>query len=100
VSDRVGAVLVAAGASSRMGFDKVWAELNGRPLLSYALEVLAGLVAIERVALVVAEARRPDAAALVKAADSRIVVCAGGALRRESVAAGRAALAGPRPGRS
>ena len=38
------AVLVAAGSSRRMGgVDKLWAELGGRPLLAWPLEMLAGL---------------------------------------------------------
>ena len=30
-------VLVAAGASTRMGFPKLWADLDGQPLLAYAV---------------------------------------------------------------
>lgn len=92
MSRRVGAVLVAAGSSRRMGFDKVWAELAGQPLLAHALRVLAESPTIDRLALVVAEQRLPEASALVGAAPSRILVCPGGALRRDSVAAGLAVL--------
>ena len=92
MSQRVGAVLVAAGSSRRMGFDKVWAELAGQPVLAYSLHVLAEAPSIDQIALVVSEDRLARARALVGAAQPRIVVCPGGALRRDSVAAGLAAL--------
>jgi 2-C-methyl-D-erythritol 4-phosphate cytidylyltransferase len=79
-------VLVAAGASTRMGFDKLWADLHGRPLVAHALttalqahpDELILVVAAERVAL--AESLAPGAC-----------VVAGGARRRDSVANGVAA---------
>jgi 2-C-methyl-D-erythritol 4-phosphate cytidylyltransferase len=75
-----------------MGFDKIWAELAGQPVLAYSLRVLADAPAIDRVALVVSEERLAQARALVGTSQSRIVVCPGGELRRDSVAAGLAAL--------
>jgi molybdenum cofactor guanylyltransferase len=36
-----GAIVLAGGASSRMGRDKSWLELDGRPLLAHVLERLA-----------------------------------------------------------
>ena len=41
--EMVGAVLVAAGRSTRMGFDKLWADLNGRPVLAWSLDTAAPL---------------------------------------------------------
>ena len=73
-------VLVAAGASTRMGFDKVWADLDGQPLLARALSA-ARLAEPHEVALVVAAERLAQARAL--APDARVV--AGGARRRDSV---------------
>lgn len=90
MSERIGAVLVAAGASRRMGFDKLWARLAGRLVLSYALERLAGCELVDRIALVVSSARVDDARRLAGETESRaaITVCTGGDQRRDSVAAG------------
>jgi 2-C-methyl-D-erythritol 4-phosphate cytidylyltransferase len=79
-------VLVAAGASTRMGFPKLWTELAGRPLLAYALDAARAAGPAELV-LVVGADRLPDA----RAAAPDAVVVAGGARRRDSVAAGLAA---------
>lgn len=92
MSPRVGAVLVAAGSSRRMGFDKVWAELAGQPVVAYSLKVLAEAASIDQIALVVSEERLAEARALVNGQQPRTLVCPGGALRRDSVAAGLAAL--------
>jgi 2-C-methyl-D-erythritol 4-phosphate cytidylyltransferase / 2-C-methyl-D-erythritol 2,4-cyclodiphosphate synthase len=79
-------VLVAAGASTRMGFSKLWTAVCGQPLLAYALRAAMAAQPAELV-LVVAEDRIADAARLSPTA--RVV--AGGARRRDSVAAGLAA---------
>jgi molybdopterin-guanine dinucleotide biosynthesis protein A len=39
------AIVVAGGASSRMGIDKAWLELDGRPLLAHVAGTLAQAVA-------------------------------------------------------
>ncbi len=79
-------VLVAAGSSARMGFDKVWSDLAGQPLLQRSLDAARRAGAAELV-LVVAAERLDDARRL--APDARVV--AGGVRRRDSVAAGLAA---------
>ena len=79
-------VLVGAGASVRMGFDKIWADLAGQPLLAHAIAAATAAEPAELV-VVVAPERLGDAAALAPGA--RVV--AGGARRRDSVAAGLAA---------
>jgi 2-C-methyl-D-erythritol 4-phosphate cytidylyltransferase len=79
-------VLVAAGASTRMGFDKLWADLEGKPLVAHALAAARQAGPTELV-LVVAAERLEQARGL--AADAHVV--AGGARRRDSVAQGVAA---------
>jgi 2-C-methyl-D-erythritol 4-phosphate cytidylyltransferase len=79
-------VLVAAGASARMGFPKLWAEVCGQPLLAYALGAARAAEPSELV-IVVANDRLEQAEML--APDATVV--AGGARRRDSVAAGLAA---------
>ena len=84
----VGAVLVAAGSSRRMGFDKLWAPLGGRPVLSYALETLGAVPELVRLVVVVASQRLERATPLVGQYAPGAVVSAGGERRRDSVAAG------------
>jgi 2-C-methyl-D-erythritol 4-phosphate cytidylyltransferase len=79
-------VLVAAGASTRMGFPKLWADLNGAPLLSYAVRS-AQQAEPTQLVIVVAPERLADAARL--APNARTV--AGGVRRRDSVAIGLSA---------
>lgn len=81
-----GVVLVGAGASTRMGFDKIWAELAGRPLLAHAIAAARAAEPAELV-LVVAPDRVKEATTLAPGA--RVV--AGGPRRRDSVGAGLAA---------
>jgi 2-C-methyl-D-erythritol 4-phosphate cytidylyltransferase len=92
VRDAAGAVLVAAGASRRMGFDKLWANLGDRPVLSHALNVLVCSPRIAQTAVVVSSERLADARALADRLKSPVVVCKGGGERRDSVAAGLDAL--------
>jgi len=81
-----GVVLVAAGAGARFGGPKAWAILGGRTLLRRSADAFAHV---------------PDRVVAVRAEDRGRVdlpgwtVVAGGARRRDSVAAGLAAL---RPG--
>lgn len=79
-------VLVAAGASTRMGFPKLWADVCGQPLIAHAIVSAHAAQPVELV-IVVAEDRVGQARELAPAAR---VVC-GGARRRDSVAAGLAA---------
>ncbi len=92
----VGAVIVAAGRSQRMGeIVKPWAPLtdgNGRtrPLLAYPLATFQACSAVRRIALVVADDAIERARALVhdEAFDKVCAVVAGGARRQDSVRAG------------
>jgi 2-C-methyl-D-erythritol 4-phosphate cytidylyltransferase len=88
VAEQIGAILVAAGASRRMGFVKHWVPLSGRLVLVYALEALAENPDIAQVALVVSPERLAEAESLATNISDKIRVCLGGAERRDSVAAG------------
>ncbi len=87
------AIVVAAGASSRMaGVDKVLAEVGGRPLLAWTLAAVAAAPVVGRIVVVVA----PDSVALIRGAawlpTAVRAIVPGGRRRQESVAAGLAAL--------
>ncbi len=86
---RADAIVVAAGASRRMGgVDKLMAPIGDRPLLAWTLAAVAAAPEVERIVLVVAG----DAVAPVRAADwlpgSVIDVVGGGDRRQQSTAAG------------
>ena len=83
-------VLVAAGASTRMGFPKLWVDVCGQPLLAHALTAARATNPSELV-LVVSADRLEAARAL--APDARVVT--GGTRRRDSVAGGLAASHAP-----
>jgi 2-C-methyl-D-erythritol 4-phosphate cytidylyltransferase len=91
----LGAVVVAAGRSTRMGFDKLWADLGGRPVLAWSLAALSASASVDRLVVVTSDDRRDDAWRLVGRtvpAGLRGRVVPGGERRRDSVAAGLAAL--------
>ena len=87
------AIVVAAGASSRMGgIDKLAAMVHDRPLLAWSLDAIAAAPAVERIVVVVAPQRLQEVAAAAWLPAKVVRAVAGGARRQESVAAGLAAL--------
>lgn len=83
-------VLVAAGASTRMGFPKLWADLDGQPLLAHAV---ATALTVGPAELIVVVSSDHLAAAIALGPEATTVL--GGARRRDSVAAGLAASTAP-----
>jgi 2-C-methyl-D-erythritol 4-phosphate cytidylyltransferase / 2-C-methyl-D-erythritol 2,4-cyclodiphosphate synthase len=87
------AVLVAAGRSTRMGTDKLWADLWGRPTWRWAFDALAAADGLRRIAVSVPDdAIDRFRAALPPEALDRCDVVAGGEERADSVLAGLRAL--------
>ncbi len=88
---RVGAVIVAAGDSQRMGGrDKVFAEVAGRPLLAWVVDVFQGCASVHQVVIVVSERNLEAGRRLVgEQGWSKVTeVCSGGRRRQDSVAQG------------
>lgn len=83
-------VLVAAGASTRMGFPKLWADLDGQPLLAHAV---ATALTVGPAELIVVVSSDHLAAAIALGPEATTVL--GGSRRRDSVAAGLAASTAP-----
>jgi 2-C-methyl-D-erythritol 4-phosphate cytidylyltransferase / 2-C-methyl-D-erythritol 2,4-cyclodiphosphate synthase len=87
-------VIVAAGASTRMGgIDKVTAPIAGRPLLAWTLRPFVSAATIGRIVVVTAADRLEE----LRDADwlpPGVTLVAGGARRQESVAAGISAIDG------
>jgi 2-C-methyl-D-erythritol 4-phosphate cytidylyltransferase len=88
------AIVVAAGSSRRMGFDKLLAPLAGQPVLWHSIHALArcpeveGFTVVARPDLVEKITRLAESAALGK----RVLVVEGGIERHLSVSAGLATL--------
>ena len=84
----VGAVIVAAGRSTRMGgVDKTFAPLLGVPLVAHTLDRFESSPQVDQVVLVLAEDSLDRGRQLVKERGYRKVVhvCAGGERRQDSV---------------
>ena len=94
---KFGAVLLAAGNSTRMGGSrsKVLEELGGRPALCRSLEVLDRCPLIGEICLVCREQDRADMLPLTSGLATPVQVVPGGAQRQDSVEQGVAALTGP-----
>ncbi|MEO6847014.1 MAG: 2-C-methyl-D-erythritol 4-phosphate cytidylyltransferase [Chthoniobacterales bacterium] len=88
------AVIVAAGSSSRMGFDKLTAPLAGKPLLAHTLAAFQDCAEIESIILVCAAERIGEFESLAKGHNigklERVV--SGGKERHHSVWNGLQAL--------
>lgn len=89
--ERVGAVIVAAGRSERMGgADKIFAGLCGEPLLAHTVAAFQRSPVIDSIVVVLAQDRVEDGRDLARKYNwSKVTaVCAGGTRRQDSVKAG------------
>ena len=94
MSEPLSAVVVAAGRSQRMGFDKLMTPLGGRPLLMHTLERLLATETPREIILVI----RPGSQAEMESTigplreKGNIRLVEGGAQRQDSVQAGLKAV--------
>jgi len=92
---KVGAVIVAAGSSQRMGgMNKMSAPIGGRPVLTRVIDVFHRCQAIDQIVVVVTENNIEWCRRLVAEQDwAKITdICPGGEHRQDSVAAGLSRL--------
>ena len=91
-----GAIVVAAGSSSRMGgVDKIMALLCGRPLVTHSLDAFETSPLVERVVLVIPGEEVDSHRSLVtKRGYGKVQVVPGGERRQDSVRNGLDALGG------
>lgn len=87
----VAAVIVAAGASRRMGFDKLACPLGGGTVLEYSVRAFDAHPMIDEVILVAGENTAPAEAAAA-GCTKPVKIVSGGATRMQSVRAGLAAV--------
>ena len=88
---RVGAVVVAAGNSTRMkGVDKVFTAVLGVPLVAYSLDQLESSPSVSEIVLVLSPASLDRGRDLLRIRGYQKVshVCAGGERRQDSVRSG------------
>ncbi|MDD5262466.1 MAG: 2-C-methyl-D-erythritol 4-phosphate cytidylyltransferase [Methylacidiphilales bacterium] len=81
------AILLAAGSSRRLGFDKILTPLAGRPVLCYSLQALKESPSILEIILVTREDIRDRVGELVRETpgDNPVHVILGGVERQDSV---------------
>lgn len=84
------AIIVAAGTSQRMGFDKLLALLGDKPVLVHTLDAFEQTSCVDEIILVARPERVAEFHELVKQSGCKKVrdVVAGGAHRQDSVRAG------------
>ena len=91
----LGAIVLAAGGSSRMsGRDKLFLPLAGQPLLAHSLGAFQASPLVQAIVLVMSSANLDQGQALVSEGrfDKVVAVCTGGQRRQDSVRAGLAVL--------
>ncbi|MFC2032192.1 2-C-methyl-D-erythritol 4-phosphate cytidylyltransferase [Chloroflexota bacterium] len=90
-NSRVGAIIVAAGGSQRMGgLDKTLAPLDGKPVLAHVIGVFQECNSIDQIVVVVnSQNLKPCQQVVAEQGWSKVAeVCLGGQRRQDSVAAG------------
>jgi 2-C-methyl-D-erythritol 4-phosphate cytidylyltransferase len=94
MSEPLSAVVVAAGRSQRMGFDKLLTPLGGRPLLLHTLERLLATEVPAEIILVIRPGSQNEMEATISPLKDKgnIRLVDGGAQRQDSVQAGLKAV--------
>ena len=89
---KIAGILLAAGSSSRMGSkDKLWLDLNNKPVIEYSLEVLLNLDIVDVLVVVSPKERQLQIKKLL-ANQKETIFVEGGERRQDSVAAGLTAV--------
>ncbi len=87
---KIGAVIVGAGSSRRMGRDKVFMSLAGKPLLAWSVDACQNCDMVDQIVVVLNETKLDLGRKLAK--DRRwsklVEICGGGKRRQDSVRQG------------
>jgi 2-C-methyl-D-erythritol 4-phosphate cytidylyltransferase len=91
------AIIVAGGSSRRMGFDKTFARLGGRPVVAHSIAAFEVAECVAEIIVVGREDRLEELKALVAEQQFQKVsrIISGGTLRQDSVRAGLDSLGQP-----
>ena len=89
-SSQTGVVIVGAGSSQRMGMDKVFMPLAGKPLLAWSVDVCQSCESVNQIVIVLNESKLDLGRKLVAERGwSKVVdICLGGNRRQDSVRQG------------
>jgi 2-C-methyl-D-erythritol 4-phosphate cytidylyltransferase len=84
------AIIVAAGSSQRMGFDKLFAAIAGKPLITHTLRAFERAISVTEIIVVAREDRHDEIRKISYAENFKKVrsIIAGGERRQDSVRAG------------
>jgi 2-C-methyl-D-erythritol 4-phosphate cytidylyltransferase len=91
MSTKVAAIIVAAGDSQRMGgIDKMFAPINGRPVLARVLDTFQNCKKVDQIIVVMSSKNIEECRGMVAAEgwDKVKEICLGGKKRQDSVAEG------------
>jgi len=89
---RLNALIVAAGSSRRVGFDKLFAEIAGRPVIEHTIAAFEAAACVDQIVLVAQPAKIEQLRSLAAKFPKVHAVVPGGARRQDSVRAGLAAM--------
>ena len=89
------AIIVAAGDSRRMGFDKLFAMIAGKPVIAHTVHAFSRAGCVDEIIVVTREDRRTEIKAIVRDENFKKVrsIVPGGKHRQDSVRAGLGHLA-------
>ena len=82
------AIIVAAGSSERMGFDKVFAPIAGKPMIAYTIDAFERTSCVDEIILVGRSDSLPEFQKLLPSKTKVASIVRGGAERHDSVRAG------------
>jgi 2-C-methyl-D-erythritol 4-phosphate cytidylyltransferase len=84
------AIIVAAGSSQRMGFDKLFATIAGKPMIAHTLHAFEHAISVNEIIVVAREDRHDEIRSISYAEKFKKVrsIIAGGERRQDSVRAG------------
>ena len=84
------AIIVAAGSSQRMGFDKLFATIAGKPMIAHTLRAFERAISVNEIIVVAREDRHDEIRRISHAENFKKVpsIIAGGERRQDSVRAG------------
>ena len=84
------AIIVAAGSSQRMGFDKLFASIAGKPMIAHTLRAFEHAISVNEIIVVAREDRHDEIRRISHAENFRKVpsIVVGGERRQDSVRAG------------
>ena len=88
--ENVTSIIVGGGSSTRMGFDKLFAQLGNQTVIEYSIHAFIGCSFVSNLIIVISEESRKKLEAIISKikTDKGISIIEGGTTRKNSVAKG------------